>query len=771
MKRPLRSFASAFRWPAIAMVLGSFVLSAAVAADGDTTSKIDPRDWPYWRGPEGNSISRETGLPDTINPDGGEGSNLLWKRADLGSRATPIVMNGRLYTIARANPATPLEAERVLCLDAATGETIWESVHNMWSSDVPDTRVGWSSVVGDPETGNVYSLGGAGLLQCHDGKTGEILWQIPLHEYLGVLSTYGGRTNFPIVVDDVLIVPSVIINWGDLAVPAHRFIGFDKKTGEIRWLTSTKLRPEDTIYSAPTVAVFNGQKVIVAGSGDGYIYAIQPRTGKIVWEYALSRRGINTSPTVDGDTVYVGHSEENPTGTKMGAVAAIRGDLTGDITQKGEIWKNLEIGVGKASILKVGDRIYCPDDAGKLFVFDAKTGEQIGKKIGLGTMNFSTPVFADGKIYHTEKNGRWYILKPDEKDGVARFKRGETMGNFPTGDELWASPVISHGRLYIATTGAMYCFEDKTKEHGLTERPKPREESPVSEDPTPAQVQIVPAEVLMKPGESKKFEVRVYNSKGQLLKDSKAKVTLTTTGPVTIDEKTGEFTAAPEAAHEAAYITAELEGGIQGRSRIRIVPPLPWKFDFENLTDAPITWVGARYRHQLRTVDGNKMLVKITTIPKGTRSRASMGPSDLHDYTVQADVKAADGGPGKEPDIGVIAQGYTLEMSGLNKRLMIHSWFAHDKRHFTSQDFDLEPNVWYTMKLRAANEDGKAVLRGKVWKRDEPEPTNWTIELVDPQPNKTGAPGLFGNATNAEIFIDNVLVTPNSESATPAGAE
>jgi outer membrane protein assembly factor BamB len=250
MKRPLRSFAIAFRWPAIAMVLGSFVLSAAVAADGDTTSKIDPRDWPYWRGPEGNSISRETGLPDTINPDGGEGSNLLWKRADLGSRATPIVMNGRLYTIARANPATPLEAERVLCLDAATGETIWESVHNMWSSDVPDTRVGWSSVVGDPETGNVYSLGGAGLLQCHDGKTGEILWQIPLHEYLGVLSTYGGRTNFPIVVDDVLIVPSVIINWGDLAVPAHRFIGFDKKTGEIRWLTSTKLRPEDTIYSA-----------------------------------------------------------------------------------------------------------------------------------------------------------------------------------------------------------------------------------------------------------------------------------------------------------------------------------------------------------------------------------------------------------------------------------------------------------------------------------------------------------------------------------------
>lgn len=767
MKRFLSTLATAVQWAAVAVVLGSLSPTSASAAE----AKRDPLDWTYWRGPEGNSISRETGLPDTIDPDGGEGSNLLWKRDDLGSRSTPIVMNGRLYTITRANPATPTEAERVVCLDAATGKTIWETVHNMWSSDVPDTRVGWSSVVGDPETGNVYSLGGAGLLQCHNGESGDILWEIPLHEQLGVLSTYGGRTNFPIVVDDVVIVPSVVIGWGDMALPSHRFVAFDKLTGEIRWFISTRLRPEDTIYSAPVLAVFNGQKVIVAGSGDGSIYAIQPRTGKIVWQYELSRRGINTSPTVDGNTVYVGHSEENPTGTKMGAVAAIRGDLTGDITGKGEIWKNIEIGVGKASILKVGDRVYCPDDSGKMYIFDAKTGEQIGRRVSLGTMNFSTPVYADGKIYHLEKNGRWYILTPDEKQGIARFKRGETMGNFPTGDELWASPVISHGRLYIATTGAMYCFEDKSKEHGSTERPPRPEESPVSEDTKPAQVQIIPAEALLQPGETKKFEVRIYNSKGQLLKDSDAQVKLTATGPITLDEGKSEFTTSQDAAHEAAYITAELEGGAKIRSRIRIVPPLPWKFDFEKLTDAPITWVGARYRHQLRNVDGNKMLVKISTIPKGTRSRLSMGPSDLHDYTIQADVKAADVASGKEPDIGVIAQGYTMEIGGRNKRLMIHSWFSHDKRYFTSQDFTLEPGVWYTMKLRASNQDGKAVLQGKVWKRDEQEPSEWTIELVDPQPNQSGSPGLFGNATNAEIFIDNVQVTPNGESLTKAGAE
>ena len=75
---------------------------------------------------------------------------------------------------------------------------------------------------------------------------------------------------------------------------------------------------------------------------------------------------------------------------------------------------------------------------------------------------------------------------------------------------------------------------------------------------------------------------------------------------------------------------------------IRIVPKLPWKFDFEGLKDAPITWVGARYRHVMRQVDGSNTMVKITTIPLGTRSRLSMGPSDLHDYTIQTDFKAAD---------------------------------------------------------------------------------------------------------------------------------
>src|SRR5688572_20556876 len=255
----------------ILLVWTSIFLATPTTAQ-EKKAAADPLDWPYWRGPEYNSISRETGLPDTINPDGGEGSNLLWKKTDLGGRSTPVVLRGKLYTILRADPATATEGERVVCVDAATGELKWQSRHNVWSSDVPDTRVGWSSVVGDPETGNVYALGAAGLFQCHDGESGKVLWSIPLHEQMGLLSTYGGRTNYPVVFEDLVILGSVIVGWGDMAVPAHRVMGFDKRTGAMRYFVSTRLRPPDTIYSGPVIATIGGQALFITGASDGWMY-------------------------------------------------------------------------------------------------------------------------------------------------------------------------------------------------------------------------------------------------------------------------------------------------------------------------------------------------------------------------------------------------------------------------------------------------------------------------------------------------------------------
>jgi outer membrane protein assembly factor BamB len=735
--------------------MGGTARSLAFSIGGSAAMGAEPSpggDWTYWRGPEQNGIARVTGLPDKWDPRGGEGSNLVWKRTDLGGRSTPITYLGKLYTIVRDQPGTAEEGEKVVCVDAATGKTAWEHRFNVWSSDVPDTRLGWSSVIADPSSGNLYVLGVCGYFACLNAESGKLLWKRALHEEFGLLSTYGGRTNFPIVCDDLVIISAVVIGWGEMARPAHRFLAFNKLTGQTTWFASTTLLPEDTTYSAPIITMLNGQKALVIGCGDGKVWAFQPRTGKVLWQYAFSRRGLNIAPLADGQRIYMGHSEENIKGTAMGAVALIDGAKTGNITESGTIWKTEELGIGKSSILKVDNRLYCFDDAGKLWVVDATTGEKIGRRFSVGTMGRASPLYADGKIYYMEANGRWWILTPDEKQGV----KVTAKGNFGTGEECNASPIASYGRVYVQTSEATYCFADAGKTPKFDPVPPPAAEPPATDDPTPALVQVVPCELLLRPGDSQKLTVKLFNSKGQFLKESPAEFTVEGPGEVSSD---GTLKVPADASHVATFVTAKV-GELSGKSRVRIVPPLPWKFDFEGLTDAPLTWVGARYRHVTRKVDGSNVIVKVTTIPKGTRSRCWFGQSDLSDYTIQADVKGATA-DNKMPDIGLIAQGYTLDMQGLAQKLFLTSWVSHDHRHFKRIDFKWEPNKWYTIKFQAANKDGKAYLKAKVWPRDDKEPAEWTVELEDSRPNTQGSPGLFGNATNAEIFIDNVTVTPN----------
>ncbi len=736
-------------------------VAQASAAKPAASAKAGERDWAYWRGPHYNGVSYETGLPDEFDPEGGEGSNVRWKRDDVGGRSSPIVMNGRLYTITEAEHATPREGEKVVCLDANTGETLWENRFNVWSSDVPAERVGWSSVVGDPETDRVYAQGAGGYFQCIDGKTGETVWDIALHEFFGLLTTYGGRTNFPIICDDMVIVSGVVIGWGEMARPNHRLIAFDKATGEVAWYSGTRDLPDDTTYSAPTMGVVNGQKMLVLGAGDGQVWAFQPRTGKPLWHYAMSRRGVNVSPLLIDGRVYMTQSEENLVGTAMGAVAAIDASKTGNVSQSGQLWREEEIMIGKSSPVLVDGRLYCVDDGAKLYVIDAETGEVVAPRKSLGTVMRASLLAADGKIYVLETNGRWYVLKPDEEQGVEIVSKGR----FGRNEECHASPIAVNGRVYAVTTGAVYCLEDSSKQHGYDEPPAAEEETPVSQDDQVAHVQIIPSELLIRPEQPQTFRVRLYNANGQLLREAKPdEVEFSVEGPGAVEN--GAYQAPADTKHQAAYVTAKV-GELSNEARIRIVPALPWSFDFEGLSDLPVTWVGARYRHVIRPMDGSNVAVKISTIPKGTRSRSWMGPTDLHDYTIQAEVRGAANGD-QQPDIGLIAQGYTLDMKGDHQRLQIRTWDAQvgspdrSLRMAKTIDFAWEPNTWYVMKLSVANEGGKAIVRGKVWPKSEKEPEAWTIEAVDDVPNTAGAPGLFGNATDAEIYLDNITVTPNA---------
>lgn len=745
-------------WPLATLLAVSVVLTStgpAVASEPNTQQ--GRADWTYWRGPLFNGTAEATNLVEDWDPDGGPGSNLIWKRDDLGGRSTPVAMDGRLYTILRAEPGTPREGERVVCVDAATGELLWENRFNVWMSDVPDTRVGWSSVVADPETGNIYALGVCDLFLCIDGKTGQTIWSRPLHEEFGMLSTYGGRTNFPVIHEDVVIISGIIINWGEAAKPNHRLLGLDKHTGELIWFNGTRDLPEDTTYSSPSLTTIEGQRQLILGAGDGAIWGFQPRTGRPLWSYYLSRRGIFATPLVDGNRVYASHSEENMTGSGMGAVVALEVSGTGADTTVKELWKLEELVVGRSAPIVADGRLYVVDDRCKLWVIDADTGDMIAERITIGDRKqWPSLLHADGKIYVFTENGRWAVLRPTE-EGVEFLSRGRIRN-----EAFYASPILADGNLYLQGTSALYCVGNG---NGTQQQVNLAEqlvgETPRGENPKATQLLITPGELLLQPGESVELSIRLFNDNGQRLPSPNPQsVDFEIVGPGSMEGNT--YVAPADTGHVAATIRATV-GEATGSTRVRIVPELPWRFTFDGLNNPPITWIGARYRHVIRDVDGSAALVKVNTIPKGARSRGWMGSSKLANYTIAADVRG-DRTNDQLPDIGLTAHGYVLDLMGNSQQLQIRSW-SPQLRMAETVDFPWKADQWYRMKLRAQikqTDSGPfAVLKGKVWPRDEAEPDQWTITATDESPNLTASPGLYGNAKVAELTIDNLEVTSN----------
>jgi outer membrane protein assembly factor BamB len=772
-------------------------LHAALLLAAVSLPNVGHADWPDWRGPGADRQVAGSGpLVTTFDPE--KGTNVLWKSDEAGGISTPVIMGGRLYTLVRHKPGTTEEAEKVLCLDAVTGKKLWENVFNVYLSDVPAERVGWSAVVADPVSNTIFAHGVCGVFTAIDAETGRTKWQRSLHEEFGFLSTYGGRTNVPVVFEDLVIASAVVTGWGDTARPAHRFLGMDAATGTVRWMNGTKELPEDTTYSTPVLANFGGEAALVFGSSDGSVWNFQPRTGKAVWNFKLSRRGLNVAPLVEGDTVTISQAEENLDNTTMGSATRFKAAGAGDITATAALWQRKGVMDGRAMPVSLGDRVYFIDDGAKVYVLDKATGEPVGKPVKLlGTIVRGSPLVADGKLYICSTGG-WHVLEPT-KDGVKFVNRMR----FDDEDEVTASPIAWNGRIYLTTGARLYCLGSaETAAAAATRTPaRPEQVSAATLSPAgePAWVQLVPAEAQVAAGATVKLQVRLFDAAGRFVKESPAEFSATA-GTVGSD---GSYTA-PADTHAAAIVTAKV-GGLEGKARIRSMPPLPWTFDFEEIAlaadpktgvlkgEPPLPWIGMRYRHAVRKVDGSQCLVKVTTIPKGTRSQGWIGPIDLHDYCVQADFRAQETGvekPGdprvatasrdsdadaftkafgnpaalekaRLPDMGLIAQRYTLDLMGASQKLQLRSWPPQVATHFSKTiPFAWEAGRWYTVKFEARTKGQAAVLRGKVWPRGEAEPADWTIEAVHEAGNLQGSPGFFGNSKDSEIYIDNVSVTP-----------
>jgi len=705
-------------------------------------------DWAEWRGPARDGISLEKGLPTSWSPSG---QNLAWK-VPYGGRSAPIVMNGRVYLQNAAGKGAE-EQERLMCFDADTGKLLWEHRFNVFLSDVPAHRVGWASPVGDPATGNVFVFGSGGSLLSLT-REGKVLWERSLGEDFGLLTTHGGRTVSPLIDGDLVIVSGVTFQWGPNARGAHRFMAFDKRTGQTIYLSAPGGRPYDTTYAAPIIVNVNGTRLLIQGASDGVTHAIKPQTGESVWKYEISKRGLNTGAVVYNNIAILTHSEENLASSEMGMVTAVDATAKGDIKKEQIKWTRLGWQGGYSSPVIDGDRFYHIDNSANIAAFDLNTGNQLWLK-NLGTIQKASPVLADGKLYVGTETGKFFILKPTATG--CEILDEDQLGTEALPEAVIASVAVSNGRVYLVTDTGLYCIGKKT--NGATNQSAPVEGIPNPNRPA-THVQVVPTELILKPGERVSFRARLFDEQGRFIREEAAPTWSLDQLKGTISN--GQLTVADEAVTQAGLVKATV-GNISGSANVRVFPPLPWSENFDAMApnSVPPLWVNATLKFAVREMDGKKVLVKTT---EGSsllsRARAYFGPSDLSNYTVEADISATQRRR-QQGDGGVIAQRYVLALYGNSQKLHLEPWQPETERTVTVP-FAWKQDTWYRMKLEVQNlPDGKVRARGKVWLASEAEPAAWMIERIDPIPNRQGAPGIYGSAL-AELYFDNLKVYKNN---------
>jgi outer membrane protein assembly factor BamB len=764
---------------------------------GWTTAAPAAHNWSFWRGPEQNGVSRERDLPEKWSLSPKVKDNNLVFAAPYGSLGTPIVQDGQVYLLGKTGSG-PTQQECVRSFDADTGKLLWEHRFNVWHTDIVEDRLAFTSMVGDPETGNVYAHLTAGQFVCFS-KAGKIVWRHSLTEEYSRLSGYGGRITSPIIDEDKVILSMVNGSWGELTVGMTRMVAFDKKTGDVIWWGSGGYRVKDTYSSTPVVAVIGGQRLILTGGGDGCIHAFNVRTGKKVWSYKLEDGGgaINCSPVVQGNKVWIGHGEENEGNGTQGRIVCLDGGDVKDGHPK-LLWQHDGVKVKFASPILHEGLLYVCDEAGKLSGFDADKGGEPLWAYQYGTNTKGSPVWADGKIYIAEVDRQFHILKDNGRKEPTPLHKYRFRGKGVVPVELHGSPAVVSGRVYFTTTEQLVCIGKKAPKGSSPGRtplaPARSGESKV------AHIQVVPADVSLKPGEKVKLRAIAYDRQGNRIGETK--VTWEKAGmlplvyPIGItppkasgapakppaiagtlaaeDGTTTTFTAASKPNGQFGRVVARA-GGVTGYARIRVVPVLRYEMDFQNVPEGrtPAAWVNTMGKFAVvNGPDGKKALRKRNdnAAPPVARVNAYISDPELEDYTVETEIYGTKVRGKDLPDVGVGACRYILFMIGNDQELRLGTWDAQ-KRIEKKLPFPWKEKTWYRLKITASVVAGKGIVKGKVWPRGEPEPEKWTLEIEDPVPNKRGAPLIYGfpngtiNAQNPgpEIYYSYVNVTPNKK--------
>jgi outer membrane protein assembly factor BamB len=372
-----------------------------------------------FRGPFGNGVSGRSNIP--VDWDGNTGRNVIWKAApSKPGFNSPVLWEDRLF-IAGGDKL----ALMVYCFDAGTGDLLWQQeVKDIPGSPETPPRVtedtGLSAPTVATDGTRVYAIFATGDVIAFT-MTGRKAWA----RNLGVPDNHYGHSSSLIVWKNHLLVQYDSNKGG-------RLLALDTATGNTRWETT---RQVGISWASPILAEIGGGVQLIL-SAEPLVAGYDPETGEELWSVDCMMGEVGPSPAYGDGLVYAANEYARLVAIKPGAEDPV-------------VWENDEYLPEVASPVVSDGLLFIATSYGVLVCYDAATGEKYWEEETMQGF-YASPMVADGKLYALDMGGVMHIYKIS--------KEVESIGTPELGEQAFASPAFSNGRIYIRGEHHLYCM-------------------------------------------------------------------------------------------------------------------------------------------------------------------------------------------------------------------------------------------------------------------------------------------------------------------------
>lgn len=386
-------------------------------------------DWPQWRGPNRDNVSRETGLLQEW-PEGGP--PLLWQVAGIGEGIASVsISGGHVYTVGYREGQ-----EFATALNAESGERLWASRIGPAVNESPSMR--WFAQRSPTVDGDrVYTITAGGELICLSALDGREIWRRSYAEDFGAEQPRYGFYDCPLVDGEVLICTP----FGSEGT----VVALDQDTGVVRWRTIIpEARPA---YAVPIIAEFGGIRQYIAHCEEG-VFSVAAEDGRLLWRKNEDAGGLHLAltPLVQGDHLVCFHRRR---GMEAFPVLMM---VTGD-RQVETLYTSSAHGLFRLqdNTVLVGDALYGTGPS-VLMCLDWRTGEARWR-VRKGRCALTC---ADGRLYLRTAEGTVLLAELNSERYVEK-------GSFRIPDHQMAGgathPVVCRGRLYLRDNDRLLCYD------------------------------------------------------------------------------------------------------------------------------------------------------------------------------------------------------------------------------------------------------------------------------------------------------------------------